>query len=231
MSRPPLPKKMPTDHHLLQRRPLINLITRGETRPETDSFSYLLKLAQAAVEAEVDLFQIREKALSARSLYALTSSIAKLTRGSGTRLLVNDRADIAVAAGADGVHLSTTSIRAEVIRRVFGDRLLIGVSTHSEAEVFAARAAGADFVVFGPVFETPGKVTYGKPQGLTKLENVTSALGKFPVLALGGITIKRVADCTRAGASGIAAIRLLSELSELRRVVAEIRNQPRNHTT
>lgn len=224
---------MPSEHHLLQRRPLINLITSGETRPTTpatESTSRLLKLAQAAVEAEIDLFQLREKALSARALYELARIIAKVTRGTGTKLLINDRADIAVAAGADGVHLTTTSPPTQIIRNAFGDHLLIGVSTHSEEEAVAARAEGADFVVFGPIFETPGKTKYGEPQGLKQLERVTSALGEFPVLALGGVGNENVEDCLKAGASGVAAIRMLSDPSELQRVVGQFRSPAESHT-
>lgn len=214
-------------HHPLQSRKLICLITSGlttrETTPATEDFSRLLTLAKAAVAAKVDLLQIRERTLSARVLYALTASVAKLTRGSNTKLLVNDRADIAAAAGADGVHLATNSLPAHVIRNAFGDDFLIGVSTHSLAEAVAARADGADFVVSGPVFQTPGK--YAEPQGLKQFETITSALGDFPVLALGGIRIETVGDCMKAGAQGVAAIRMLNDPLRLERVVDEIRER------
>ncbi len=227
MTPPPFPKEMPTEFQQLRHRKLICLITSGETTlatsPTTDDFSRLLDLAKAAVEAQVDLFQIREKELSARVLYELTRSVATLIRGTNTQLVVNDRADIATAAGAHGVHLSTTSLPTGVIRKSFGDKFLIGVSTHSEAEALAARATGADFVVFGPVFETPAKLKYGPPQGLDRLRVIASAMGDFPVLALGGIGVERVADCIKAGASGVAAIRMLGDPSELHRVVEQIR--------
>lgn len=227
MTPPPFPKEMPTESHQLQHRKQIYLITSGQTtpatRPETEDFSRLLNLAKAAVEARVDLFQLREKQLSARVLYDLTKAIAKLSRGSNTKLLVNDRADVAAAAGADGVHLTTTSLPAGAIRKSFGKQFVIGVSTHSEEEAAAARAASADFVVFGPVFETPDKLRHGQPQGLVKLKAIASAMGDFPVLALGGVGVERVAECLDAGASGVAAIRMLSDASELLRVVAEIR--------
>ena len=167
--------------------------------------------------------QIREKNLSTSVLYDLTASAAVITKGSATKLLVNDRADVAFAAGADGVHLTTTSLPTSVVRQAFGDALLIGVSTHSLAEASEARRSGADFVVFGPVFETPAKEKYGEPQGLKQLETITSELAPFPVLALGGITIARVSDCIRAGARGIAAIRMLSDPAQLERIVNEIR--------
>jgi len=161
--------------------------------------------------------------LSASVLYALTAAIAKLTRGTNTKLLVNDRADIAATAGADGVHLASSSLPARVVRKAFGDDFLIGVSTHSETEAVAARIDGADFAVFGPVFSTPTKEKYGEPQGLNQLEIVTAAVGDFPVLALGGISVERVADCIRSGARGVAAIRMLNDPSRLARVADEIR--------
>jgi len=220
---------MPTDlHHHLQTRKLIYLITNGETTPETtgasEDFSRLLDLAKAAVRAEIDLLQIREKDLSARVLYELTTSIANLTRGTQTKLLVNDRADIAASAGADGVHLATNSLPANVIRSAFGDNFLIGVSTHSLSEAVAARANNADFIVFGPVFDTPTKKGYGEPQGLKQLETITAQLGGFPVLALGGVSIETVGDCVRAGAQGVAAIRMLNDPLRLASVVDQIRS-------
>ena len=234
----PVPKKMPSDIHLHlhRQKPLIYLITSGqttlETSPATKDFSSLLSLARAAVEANVDLLQIRERNLSAKVLYKLTASAADITRTSHTKLLVNDRADVAAAAGADGVHLATNSLSAEVVRNAFGDDFLIGVSTHSLTEAVSARAGGADFVVFGPVFDTPTKEKYGEPRGLKQLETVTSELAPFPVLALGGLTLERVSDCIEAGAQGIAAIRMLNDPIQLGGIVDEIRNgfDPRNHT-
>ena len=146
--------------------------------------------------------------MPARELYELTSSAVELTRGSKTRLLVNDRADIARAAGADGVHLTSQSLPADVVRSMFGSQFLIGVSTHSLDEARTARDGGADFIVFGPVFEKHG---FSTPQGLDKLRNVTSELGDFPVLAIGGVSLENARACFEAGASGVAAIRLLND--------------------
>jgi thiamine-phosphate pyrophosphorylase len=138
----------------------------------------------------------------------------EITRGSRTRLLVNDRVDIALAAGADGVHLTSQSLPADVVRNICGPDFLIGVSTHSLAEARAARAAGADFVVFGPIFDTESKRAFGEPQGLDKLREVASELGEFPVLAIGGITRENFAACIEAGASGIAGISLFECLGD-----------------
>jgi thiamine-phosphate pyrophosphorylase len=167
-----------------------------------------LSWVEAAVAAEISLVQLREKSLSARVLYELATRAAATTRGTATRLLVNDRFDIARAAGADGVQLTTHSLPAKVVRSICGDDFLIGVSTHSLEEGFNARAEGADFIVFGPVFETPSKQVYGEPQGLDKLREVTKALEGLPVIAIGGINRENADECYRAGAAGIAAIRL-----------------------
>lgn len=211
---------------LNQLRPILYLITSGtttsQTSPDSEHFSRILLLIKAAVAANIPLIQIREKNLSARALCELTSRAATLTRGTNTKLLVNDRADIARAAGADGVHLTTQSLPANVIRRSFGEGFLIGVSTHSVEEALTARDQGADFVVFCPVFETESKLPFGEPQGLEKLRHVAAEIDPLPLIAIGGISLENASDCLRAGACGIAAIRLLQNASELSQVVQSI---------
>ncbi|HEX3186886.1 MAG TPA: thiamine phosphate synthase [Pyrinomonadaceae bacterium] len=195
--------------------PSVYAITSGQTTirttPESPEFSDILKLVEGAVAAELSLVQIREKSLSARVLYELATRAAAITRGTATRLLVNDRFDVARAAGADGVHLTARSLPVKVVRAICGDDFLIGVSTHSLETALNARSEGADFIVFGPVFETPSKQIYGEPQGLERLREVTKALEGFSVIAIGGINRKNADECFRAGASGIAAIRLFNE--------------------
>ena len=192
--------------------PILYQITSGTTTAQTTSndpqFLNILRSVQVAVDTGVSLFQIREKALSARVLYELTSRATEITRGSVTRLLVNDRSDIARAAGADGVHLTSQSLPANVVREIYGLEFLIGVSTHSRDEVLTARDQDADFVVFGPVFETESKLVFGAPQGLEKLRAVTNEAGGFPVLAIGGISLENMQSCLDAGAHGVAAIRM-----------------------
>ena len=207
-----MPLELPT--------PIIYPITSGATRTPED----ILPLVEAAVAAKVPLFQIREKTWSARVLYELTARAAGITRGSDTRLLVNDRSDIARAAGADGVHLTSQSLPAEVVRKTCGSEFLIGVSTHSLDEARAARAGGADFVVFGPVFETESKLAFGAPQGLNRLAEVTNELRGFPVVAIGGITLQNAGACFKAGASGVAAIRLLNNVERMASIVAGLRS-------
>jgi thiamine-phosphate pyrophosphorylase len=211
--------------------PILYLISSGETTPATTEvsaqFARLLALVRAAISARISLIQLREKNLSAHMLYELTVRAARLTKGSATRLLVNDRADIARASGADGVHLTTRSLAASVIRRAFGDEFLIGVSTHSLEEARAARDGGADFATFGPVFETISKRAYGPPVGLAPLSEAARALAPFPLLALGGITSEtETTAALRAGAQGIAAIRLFSDASALQETARSLRSLP-----
>lgn len=223
------PRKPPGEMPPKLTKPIVYLITSGETTfqttPLSKEFFLLLKLVEAAVAAGVDLIQLREKQLHASVLYELATAAVTITSGSRTSVLVNDRADVASAAGAAGVHLTTSSVEALVIRRTFGLEFLIGVSTHSLSEADAARDGGADFVVLGPVFETPGKSAYGEPVGLKNFKQVTASLAPFPVLALGGISLNNAAECLRAGASGVAAIRLMSDPAVLPDVVKTIRAQ------
>jgi thiamine-phosphate pyrophosphorylase len=201
--------------------PITYLITSGELSAQ-DDFARTIDLIRRAVESGVSLIQIREKNLPARRLYELSCRAAEITNRSATRLLINDRADIARAAGADGVHLTSHSLKADVIRQAFGPDLLIGVSTHSLVEAGEARDAGADFVVFGPIFETPSKSIYGSPLGVECLREVVQALRSFPVIALGGITLDNFAQALEAGASGIAAIRLFTAAKDLPAVIESI---------
>lgn len=146
--------------------------------------------------------------MSVRVLYELARRAAAITLHTPTKLLINDRFDIVRAAGADGVHLTTNSLPANLVREICGQDFLIGVSTHSLETAQSAAEAGADFIVFGPVFETESKRAFGPPQGLEKLREVSNALAGFPVLAIGGINAANADECLSAGASGIAGISL-----------------------
>jgi thiamine-phosphate pyrophosphorylase len=157
----------------------------------------------ALLGARVDWIQVREKDLSARELADLVRRILEV-RAPGVRVLVNGRADIALACGADGVHLPSGSIAPKTIRRLAPSGWLIGVSCHDVNEVRRASDEGADFVVFGPVFETPGK---GPATGLEPLQQATQSV-RIPVLALGGVTEERWPELRAAGAAGIGGIRL-----------------------
>ena len=207
--------------------PIIYLITSGTTTgittPDSPEFSQLLTLINAAVDTEIPLIQIREKALNARVLYELTRLAVEIAQDSSTKVLVNDRFDVALAAGADGVQLTAQSLPTAVVRSETSDRFLIGVSTHSPGEAEAAQAGGADFILFGPVFQTESKRQFGRPQGLNKLAEVVEAVESLPVIAIGGISLENVSRCLQHGAAGVAAIGLLKDSNNLAATVRSIR--------
>jgi thiamine-phosphate pyrophosphorylase len=209
---------------IFDKKPLIYLITDGALTPENfrEKSSATLKIIEKAVLGEISLIQIREKRLLAGQVFELVSKAARLTKNSNTRLLVNDRADIALAAAADGVHLPANSLPAQIIRRNFGADFIIGVSAHSAEEVGRARLAKADFATFGPVFATASKARYGAPQGVAKLRAVAATHPDFPVIALGGIDENNFAEALRAGAKGIAAIRFLNDAEKLPEIAKKI---------
>ncbi len=149
--------------------------------------------------------QLREKDLGVRDLLALAAPLRVATRRHGARLLINDRADVALAVGADGVQRTGDSLPVGALRRIGPAPFLIGASVHADAEARAAAGDGADFLVFGPVYETPSKRAYGPPQGLAALRRVVAAVDR-PVIAIGGITPPRVAEVLGAGAAGVAVI-------------------------
>lgn len=155
-------------------------------------------------------------------MFELAARAAALARGSRTRVLVNDRADIARAAACSGVQLTAQSLEAGVVRRSFGEGFLVGVSTHSLAEALAAREGGADFALFGPVFDTPSKRAYGPPLGLDVLAGAARALAPFPLVAIGGINAGNARSVLGAGASGVAAIRMFAGAEDLAETVRSL---------
>ncbi|MGB9335315.1 MAG: thiamine phosphate synthase [Candidatus Acidiferrales bacterium] len=187
-----------------------------------------------AVEAGVDWIQIREKDLSGKQLAELTRATAAAASGRRTRVIVNDRLDVAVAAGAGGVHLGRESLpvrevvawreKEKTARAELAD-FMIGASCHSLAEARAAADDGADYIIFGPVFETPSKMQFGAPLGMERLREVCSEL-RIRVLAIGGVDVENAAECFQAGAAGIAAIRMFQDaanVDELRRWLEALR--------
>jgi thiamine-phosphate pyrophosphorylase len=181
----------------------------------------LLDSIAHAAGAGVDWIQLREKDYSGREWTRLVEeSLERVTRqGLRTRILVNDRLDVALASRAGGVHLSENGIPiAEACRlrdEYFAQRqvdrdFLVGLSCHSLGAALGAARAGADYIYFSPIFYTPSKANYGPPQGVERLAKVSAAV-HIPVIAIGGITRQNASECFAAGASGIAAIRLFQE--------------------
>jgi thiamine-phosphate pyrophosphorylase len=208
-------------------RPLVYLITdrrQLKSSPGRDPIAALSDFIAVAFASGVDLVQIRERDLSARTLYALVSDCVRTARQYNRHVLVNDWADVAAAAGA-GVHLTTRSISPEVIRKRFGTSLLIGTSTHSLREAQAAERGGSDFIVFGPVFETESKSKYGPPIGLESLGEVAGQVS-IPVLALGGITVSNFTEALDAGSAGIAGISIFTGAQDLRGTVDALKHRP-----
>ena len=168
----------------------------------------LVEVVGECLAAGLPAVQVREKDLSAAELAALCRRLREPTRERGALLIVNDRADVALAVGADAIQRTHRSLAVAEIRAIVDKRLRIGASTHAPEEAVAAEAEGADWIVFGPVYDTPSKRRYGAPQGLRALEAVVAAV-RIPVIAIGGITPERVPEVRRAGAHGIAAISAL----------------------
>ena len=207
---------------------LCSVTDRHLLGPDEDARLAALSAAiRRAIAASVDWIQIREKDLSGRRLSELVRDAVGAAGGSSTRILVNDRLDIALGLGAAGVHLSEESVPvAEVTRWRNADpahrSFLVGASCHSLAAAQQAEHDGADYIFFGPVFDTPAKRKFGPPQGLERLSEVCRA-ARVPVLAIGGITLENAPGCLRSGAAGLAAIRLFQDSPDLPAVLSHLR--------
>ena len=202
--------------------PILCYVTDRHSLPvaaSSDICETLLCRIEAVAEAGVDWIQIREKDLSGKECASLTREalhrVAKSSRPGSpdSRILVNNRLDVALAEHAGGVHLGEDSLPVEDAKRLSKAflraqaeprKFLTGVSCHSLEAAQSAASAGADYIFFGPIFATPSKASYGSPQGLKRLTEVSRAVD-IPVLAIGGITLDNAAGCLAAGAAGIAA--------------------------
>ena len=211
---------------MLAERPLLYLVTDRHSLNADDQMHALIDLVTKAAAAGVGLIQIREKDLSARELFELVKTAIAAVRPFGTKVLVNDRIDVALAGDADGVHLASNSIPVEVARKLIGNRIL-GASTHSIEEVRLAAEGGADFVVYGPIFATASKLKYGEPVGVESLGEVT-AESKLPVIAIGGITEANYDSALQTGAAGIAAIGILAKADSLPELIRKIKRESKD---
>ena len=179
-----------------------------------------------AIAAGISWIQIREKDLDTRTLLEVARFAVTKAHASSTRVLINDRLDVALAANAAGIHLGEKSLPLEVVtewRRSSGRTdFLVGVSCHSLEAACAAATGGANYIFFGPVFATPSKAAFGAPQGIDRLREVCASV-KIPVLAIGGVNLENARDCLKAGASGIAAIRQFQNAKAAAEISAELK--------
>jgi thiamine-phosphate pyrophosphorylase len=182
--------------------PVVHLVTDGALVPSLAAHLDLVLRGTTPGRVAVHL---REKALPGGALLALSTALAERCRAHGQLLLVNERLDVALACGADGVHLPASGVGPAEARRLLGPGALIGVSCHAAADVERAREGGADYATFGPVWATPSKARYGEPVGLERLGQA-SRLG-LPLVALGGVEPALAPLAFQAGARGVAAIR------------------------
>jgi thiamine-phosphate diphosphorylase len=199
--------------------PIICLVTDGRM----DVSGCRLDLITAAAHAGVDLIQIREPVLDDRALLALVRGSIDAAAGTPARIVVNDRLDIALAAGAAGVHLRSTSISPICARALAPEGFLIGRSVHSVAESEQTwRQGGCDYLVFGTVFPSRSKPAGHRVVGLEALRAVCAAV-PMPVLAIGGVTLETAGLAARAGATGVAAIGIFAETGNLTEIVKNLR--------
>jgi thiamine-phosphate pyrophosphorylase len=222
----------------LLRAPILCYVTdrKGLASADKDQREALLKRVATVAAAGIDWIQIREKDLSVKELSSLTRDAIAQTKqieernGPASRILVNERLDVAYSERAGGVHLGEHSLPVHDVRKWLdakldfaeGNKFLVGVSCHSVQAAASAARGGADYIFFGPLFATPSKAPFGPPQGLERLAEVCRSV-TIPVLAIGGITFDNASDCIAAGVGGIAAIRVFQEEENLASVVSELR--------
>jgi thiamine-phosphate pyrophosphorylase len=244
----PSPNQPPILCYVTDRRALTN-----RAKESADQCAALSRRIALALRAGVDWIQIREKDLPANELLGLArfavnglasnkvasnkvvpnevppNEVAPDNARHRGSILINDRLDVALAAGARGVHLGEQSLPVAVVHAARVSGILpkdfqIGASCHSLDAARAAERDGADYVFFGPVFATPSKAAFGAPQGIDKLAEISETLA-IPVLAIGGVNEENAAECFAAGAAGVAAIRMFQESEDLPALVARLRGK------
>ena len=222
------------------RSPILCYVTDRRSLPlatSSDANRLLLQKISAVAATGVDWVQLREKDFTGREWVSLSRDAIVQSRvqnsSRGTRILINDRVDVALAVRSAGVHLSENGVPIAEARRLSdtlaqrrghdASSFLVGASCHSLGAALSAARAGANYIYFSPIFTTPSKAFYGPPQGIERLKQVCDAVS-IPVLAIGGVSLQNAAECFRAGASGIAAIRLFQEAPDLGSVVSRLRS-------
>jgi thiamine-phosphate pyrophosphorylase len=165
----------------------------------------LVPLLQRVLTAAAPAIQLRERDLSARELVTLALEVQAVTASRRSQLLINDRIDVALALEGVGVHLRNNSLPVSVARQVLGTQRLLGISVHAVEEAVQVESQGADYIVLGPIYETPSKQMFGPPLGVHTLERACR-LVRLPIIGIGGVTSARAREMRRAGAFGVAVI-------------------------
>jgi thiamine-phosphate pyrophosphorylase len=206
-------------------KPLIFLISSGSLTDENflDSSVHLVGKFSEAARSGVDFIQIREKKISAMNLLELVRRVVSEISDTHCRVVVNERFDVAIVAGAHGVHLTSTSIPAEIVRSNVPDGFIIGKSAHSISEIENAKKS-VDYLFFGPIFDTPSKIGIIESKGVEELKRAVDAASPRPVIALGGIKIQNVNEVSKSGVIGIAGIGLF-EFGAVSDTVESIRRE------
>ena len=183
----------------------------------------LLWVLEQALEGGVKSIQLREKDLSGKDLFDLAAKTRELCRRYDALLFINDRVDVALAVDADGVQLGKASIPIEHVRQLLGPLKIIGASTHSLLESQEAEQSGADFILFGSVYFTPSKASYGAPQGLEALKKIVEKIS-LPVYAIGGINSSNIGNTRGTGIRGVALISAIVSAENPKAATQEILN-------
>jgi thiamine-phosphate pyrophosphorylase len=193
-----------TDRHQTNGRPLVPLLERV--------------LAGAA-----PAIQLRERDLSARDLVRLAREVQAVMASRRSQLLINDRIDVALALEEVGVHLRSNSLPVSIARQLLGARRLLGISVHAVEEAVQAESQGADYIVLGPIYETPSKQMFGPPLGIRTLEKACRAV-RIPIYGIGGVTASRAPEMRRAGAFGVAVVTAILGAADVESATRELLN-------
>jgi len=180
----------------------------------------ILEVASEVMRGGARVIQLRDKTHSVRELYPVATELARLASEKGVLFVVNDSVELAMAVGADGVHLGQDDFPLKAARKAAGDEMLIGISTHCIEEAFAAQEEGADYIGFGPIFKTPTKDA-GVPKGVEGLKSIRERI-KIPIVAIGGINAVNAAEIIAAGADAVAVISAVTEADDIYMAAAGI---------
>ena len=181
----------------------------------------LVPLLQQVLTAAAPAIQLRERDLSARELLTLAREVQAVTASRRSQLLINDRIDVALALEGVGVHLRSNSLPVSVARQLLGARRLLGISVHAVEEAVQAESQGADYIVLGPIYETPSKQMFGPPLGIHTLEKACR-LVRIPIIGIGGVTAARAREMRRAGAFGVAVITAILGAADVESATREL---------